>query len=255
MPRLRAGRKRQRAGAPRGRFREPCIVSVLGRRGQHAGAFPFMIATVRWTIGQRTGSIRKSAPAKQGRKSSRMTDAMNVAIEGPFSCSSAMAIRIGYARCPTLGQDLEAQRKALLEPGAAEDRIHTDHGSTGANRERPGLDRALAARREGDTLAVPKPDRLARSVPDARAIAKELERKGVKPALGATIHDPADPMGRMFFKSSPPSPSSRRTSSGCAPARAWRSPRQGESCGGRSRNRRKGSRGSSGGCTAPGNAR
>ena len=81
----------------------------------------------------------------------------------------------------------------------AEDRIHTDHGLTGANRERPGLDRALAALREGDTLVVPKLDRLARSVPDVRAIAEELERKGVKLALGATIHDPADPMGRMFF--------------------------------------------------------
>ena len=70
---------------------------------------------------------------------------------------------------------------------------------TGANRERPGLDKALAALREGDTLVVSKLDRLARSVPDARAIAGELEKKGVKLALGATIHDSADPMGRMFF--------------------------------------------------------
>ena len=57
----------------------------------------------------------------------------------------------------------------------------------------------LAALREGDTLVVSNLDRLARSVPDARAIAGELERKGAKLALGATIHDPTDPMGKMFF--------------------------------------------------------
>lgn len=44
-----------------------------------------------------------------------------------------------------------------------------------------------------------KLDCLARSVPDARDIARELERKGVTLALGPTVHDPSDPMGRMFF--------------------------------------------------------
>ena len=70
---------------------------------------------------------------------------------------------------------------------------------TGTKRERPGLDQALAAVREGDTLVVPKLDRLARSVPDARAIAAQLEEKGVKLALGSNIYDPTDPMGKMFF--------------------------------------------------------
>ena len=109
------------------------------------------------------------------------------------------ATRIGYARCSTHGQDLAAQRAALLALGVAEDRIYTDHGLTGTSRARPGLDQALAAVREGDTLVVPKLDRLARSVPDARAIADELEKRGVKLALGASVHDPTDPMGRMFF--------------------------------------------------------
>jgi hypothetical protein len=36
-------------------------------------------------------------------------------------------------------------------------------------------------------------------VPDARAIAGELEKRGVKLALGGSVHDPTDPMGRMFF--------------------------------------------------------
>ena len=47
----------------------------------------------------------------------------------------------------------------------------------------------------GDTLVVPKLDRLARSVPDARAIADRLRERGVKLALC----DPGDPMGKMFF--------------------------------------------------------
>ena len=109
------------------------------------------------------------------------------------------ATLIGYARCSTDRQDLAAQRQALLELGVAPDRIYTDHGLTGTNRDRPGLDQALAAVRQGDTLVVPKLDRLARSVPDARAIADQLRERGVKLALGRALYDPDDPMGKMFF--------------------------------------------------------
>ena len=69
-------------------------------------------------------------------------------------------IRIGYARCSTDRQDLTAQRRALVDLGVADDRIYVDHGLTGTKRARPGLDQALAAVREGDTLVVPKLDRL-----------------------------------------------------------------------------------------------
>src|SRR5262249_38620822 len=72
-------------------------------------------------------------------------------------------------------------------------------GLTGTTRARPGLDQALAAVRAGDTLVVPKLDRLARSVPDARQIADALVARGVKLALGTSVYDPADPMGKMFF--------------------------------------------------------
>ena len=109
------------------------------------------------------------------------------------------ATLIGYARCSTDRQDLAAQRQALLDLGVAEDRIYTDHGLTGASRARPGLDQALAAVRQDDTLVVPKLDRLARSVPDARAIADRLQEQGVTLALGRALYDPSDPMGKMFF--------------------------------------------------------
>ena len=103
------------------------------------------------------------------------------------------------ARCSTDRQDLAAQHQALLELGVAQDRIYTDHGLTGTNRARLGLDQALAAVRQGDTLVVPFLDRLARSVPDARAIADQLQERGVKLALGRALYDPDDPMGKMFF--------------------------------------------------------
>ena len=79
------------------------------------------------------------------------------------------ATLIGYARCSTDRQGLAAQRQAL------------------------------AAGRAGDTLVVPKLDRLARSVPDARAIADLLLERGVKLALGRALYDPGDPMGKPFF--------------------------------------------------------
>ena len=119
---------------------------------------------------------------------------------GPYSYTSPMtATLIGYARCSTDRQDLAAQRQALLELGVAEDRIYTDHGLTGTNRARPGLDQALVAVRQGDNLVVPKLDRLARSVPDARAIADQIQERGVKLALGQALYDPDDPSGKMFF--------------------------------------------------------
>ena len=106
---------------------------------------------------------------------------------------------IGYARCSTDKQDLAAQRAALMELRVDPKRIYTDHGLTGTNRLRPGLDQALAAVRGGDTLVVPKLDRLARSVPDARHIADALVARGVTLALATSRSAPADPMGKMFF--------------------------------------------------------
>jgi DNA invertase Pin-like site-specific DNA recombinase len=109
------------------------------------------------------------------------------------------ALLIGYARCSTDQQDLTAQRDGLASLGVAANRVYVDHGLTGTNRERPGLRETLAACREGDTLVVTKLDRLARSLPDARAIADELTAGQIRLNLGGSVYDPTDPVGRLLF--------------------------------------------------------
>ncbi len=106
---------------------------------------------------------------------------------------------VGYARVSTEHQDLTAQRDALRALGVGDDRIYVDHGLTGTNRDRPGLELALAACRAGDTLVVTKLDRLARSLPDARDILAELTAKSVRLSMGGSVHDPSDPVGRLPF--------------------------------------------------------
>lgn len=125
---------------------------------------------------------------------------MNCPVKGGLTYTRSMtATLIGYARCSTDEQDLTAQHDTLRGLGVTDDRIYLDKGFTGTNRTRPGLDQALAACRSGDTLVVPKLDRLARSVPDARDIGDSLAARGVRLSLGGTIYDPTDPMGKMFF--------------------------------------------------------
>ena len=46
---------------------------------------------------------------------------------------------------------------------------------------------------------VTKLDRLARSLPDARAIAAELTARQVRLSLGASVYDLNDPVGRLLF--------------------------------------------------------
>ena len=58
---------------------------------------------------------------------------------------------------------------------------------------------AQAAVREGDALAVPHFDRLARSAPDAIAIADLLQERGARLALDRALYDPDDPLEKLFL--------------------------------------------------------
>jgi hypothetical protein len=124
-------------------------------------------------------------------------------------------LMIGYARVSTDEQDLAAQRDELVALGVADDRVYVDHGLTGTHRDRPGLRQALAACRAGDTLVVTKLDRLARSVPDARAIADELTA-GPSSAASAGMLTPSS-RSRERSQSR-----SRRRARGSTVARGWR---------------------------------
>lgn len=70
--------------------------------------------------------------------------------------------RIGYARVSTREQHLRMQLDALDSVGC--DPVFTDHGVSGGQASRPGLDEALAALSAGDVIVVYKLDRLGRSV-------------------------------------------------------------------------------------------
>lgn len=63
---------------------------------------------------------------------------------------------IGHARRPTDTQNLTAQRDRLRELGVTAERTCLDHGLTGTERQRPGLDQTGAAVRAGDTLVASK---------------------------------------------------------------------------------------------------
>ena len=91
---------------------------------------------------------------------SRIGGTNSFSLSGGFTLQCGHGgVKIGYARCSTDEQDLTTQRLALVELGVDGKRIYLDHGLSGTNRKRPGLDQALAAVRKGDTLVVPKPDR------------------------------------------------------------------------------------------------
>ena len=75
-----------------------------------------------------------------------MNVTVTIADAGPYPYAPPMTeTLIGYARCSTDRQELAAQCQALLELGVTEGRIYTDHGHTGTNRARPGLDLVIAA--------------------------------------------------------------------------------------------------------------
>ncbi|MFI5539840.1 recombinase family protein [Nocardia sp. NPDC051900] len=89
---------------------------------------------------------------------------------------------IGYARCCTGTKDLTAQRDRSGELGSTGQRSCPVHGSTGTNRQRPGPDRTRAAARAEDALVAPELDRLARSVPPARAVGDDPAARGLRDA-------------------------------------------------------------------------
>lgn len=109
---------------------------------------------------------------------------------------------IGYARVSTRGQDTDRQETDILAAGVRRDDLYTDRGVSGAKATRAGLDQALAALQEGDTLVVATLDRLGRSTQNMLNLATDLKGRGVNLRvlnLGGGNVDTATPMGQMMF--------------------------------------------------------
>ena len=87
----------------------------------------------------------------------------------------------GYARVSTKGQakdgnSLEAQENALRSAGAIE--IYAD-AFTGTKTQRPELDKLMTVLQSGDTMAVTKLDRIARSATQGIELVEKLLNKGI----------------------------------------------------------------------------
>ncbi|MGR9394907.1 recombinase family protein [Rhizobium leguminosarum] len=109
-----------------------------------------------------------------------------------------MSQLVGYARTSTTDQKagLEAQLRDLRAAGC--EKIFHEELSALATK-RPELERVLDWVREGDTLIVTKPDRLARSTADLLAIANTLERKLVTLRILSMNVDTATPTGKLML--------------------------------------------------------
>jgi DNA invertase Pin-like site-specific DNA recombinase len=105
---------------------------------------------------------------------------------------------VGYARTSTVDQaaGLEAQHRDLAAAGCS--KIFSEQLSS-VGSERPQLNAALDYVREGDTLVVTKPDRIARSTADLLAIAQRLKEKGVTFRILSMQIDTSTPTGKLML--------------------------------------------------------
>ncbi|MEO9220236.1 MAG: recombinase family protein [Mycobacteriaceae bacterium] len=107
-------------------------------------------------------------------------------------------LRIGYARCSSVPEDLDSEREALAAAGVAADRIYLDVELSGINRARPALGEAMAACWAGSMLVVTGLDRLVRPVPDASDIVTNLADRHVTLVIGESVYDPSEPLGAQL---------------------------------------------------------
>lgn len=106
-------------------------------------------------------------------------------------------MHLGYARVSTDAQDLTNQRTELAAAGCT--KLFAEK-LTGAQRDRPELDRMLEHLRAGDVVTVTRLDRLARSTRDLLDIAERIQGVGAGlRSLAEPWADTTTPAGRMVL--------------------------------------------------------
>lgn len=105
-------------------------------------------------------------------------------------------MKIGYARVSTRDQEAHLQTDALTEAGC--ERIFEEKAS-GAQRDRPELQRAVEYLRPGDVLVVWKLDRLARSLRQLIETVEDLQARGIGFISITEGIDTTSPGGKLVF--------------------------------------------------------
>ena len=116
----------------------------------------------------------------------------------PSTTKSSHGRLVGYARTSTTDQKagLAAQQRDLKAAGCTKV-FHEELSSVAT--KRPQLDVALDYVREGDTLIVTKPDRLARSTLDLLQIAQGLKGRGVTLRILSLDLNTSAPTGKLML--------------------------------------------------------
>lgn len=106
-------------------------------------------------------------------------------------------MKLGYARCSTLDQNLDWQIDALTKEGC--DGIFQEK-FTGTRKDRPELLRMMDMLREGDTVIICELTRLSRSVKDLFDLVEQVEKAGANiKSLKEPWLDTTTPQGRLLF--------------------------------------------------------
>ena len=103
---------------------------------------------------------------------------------------------VGYARVSTQDQNPALQLDALTAAGC--EKLFTEKAS-GAQRDRPELEAAVAYMRSGDSLVVWKLDRLARSMKQLIETVEGLEARGIGFRSLTEAIDTTTPGGKLVF--------------------------------------------------------
>ena len=106
-------------------------------------------------------------------------------------------MKIGLIRVSTLEQNLDAQRKLVIEAGA--ERVFEEKVSGRTIKKRPQLKMLLDTLREGDEVIVTKLDRLGRSLVDLHRIAEKIHDAGAKLNILDLKIDTSTPTGELLW--------------------------------------------------------